>query len=68
MIGLPTVKNFIIFLKLAAELNYFPPIGIKPGPDGSYFDDLIDISKPSENGTIPAGGSTIINTIDFYIK
>ncbi|VUZ56348.1 unnamed protein product [Hymenolepis diminuta] len=42
--------------ELADELNYFPPITIKPGPDGTYFDDLFDITKPSENGTIPAGG------------
>lgn len=45
--------------KLAEHLNYFSPITIKPGPDGTYFDDLTDLRKPSENGSVPAGGSKL---------
>lgn len=42
--------------EMADKLSYFPPIVIKPGPDGTFFDEMTDISKPSDNDSIPAGG------------
>lgn len=50
------------FLKVPDDLSYFPPIVIKPQPDGKYFDEMIDINqpRPTTNGTISAGGSKIL--------
>ncbi|VDM31174.1 unnamed protein product [Hydatigera taeniaeformis] len=42
--------------EIAEDLSYFPPIVIKPSPDGTFFDELTDMSKPSGNDSIPAGG------------
>uniref|UniRef100_A0A5K3FHX5 Laminin subunit alpha-1 n=1 Tax=Mesocestoides corti TaxID=53468 RepID=A0A5K3FHX5_MESCO len=47
--------------ELADDLHYFPPVEVTPSPDGTYFDSLVDIYHPSNNGSIPAGGKTSFN-------
>ncbi|BHF81500.1 hypothetical protein SprV_0802463000 [Sparganum proliferum] len=44
--------------ELATNLNYFPPIVVlpQPGRGDNYYDDLVELGKPSQNGTIAAGG------------
>nr|VZI19522.1 unnamed protein product [Spirometra erinaceieuropaei] len=65
MLALTNVTSFSVRLfmpraepKLATNLNYFPPIVVlpQPGRGDHYYDDLVEWGKPSQNGTIAAGG------------
>ncbi|VDN14384.1 unnamed protein product [Dibothriocephalus latus] len=66
MMALKNVTSFSVRLFMpradpkvsATDLNYFPPIVVlpQPGRGGDYYDDLVDWTKPSQNGTIAAGG------------